>query len=123
MGYKNGCSSGQIGSLTDDCGQGPEHELVCCGSYRGGWRKPNKNHGEVRACCSEAQGAGKGLRWFGNMSENEKNTLIITTRFVIKNLHHQSFPQLVECNLLFHPNQNLNHYVVQPTMLSGKYRP
>jgi len=51
------------------------------------------------------------------MSENEKNTLIITTRFVIKNLHHLQtlFPQLVECNLLLHPKK-INHYVVQPTM-------
>merc|ERR1712127_353203 len=65
--YKSGCDSDTIGTLTDDCGAGPQHELVCCGSYRGGWRKPNKDHGGIRACCSEAAGSGSGLRWYGNM--------------------------------------------------------
>jgi hypothetical protein len=49
-------------------GSGPEHQLICCGRYHSmGSRFPTRDHGGTRACCSEAQGSGNGLRWYGNM--------------------------------------------------------
>jgi len=52
----------------DNCnGEGPDHELVCCGRYHDmGSRFPNKDHGGTRACCSEGFQS-NGLRWYGKM--------------------------------------------------------